>query len=435
MELCCTSCGFRSGNAGVFVESSRSGFRRTRCIGCGSLRPDRAQIRAYGAFMVYLFLAVTCLTIARHSAVFGYMWLFTAALYPAGIATAFIHEFGHAAATWLVGGRVYSITVGTGPTIWKLQTPAFELEIGINPFLGGHMVHFYGRSTPRRWKEALILLGGVTANGLVAAALFAVLSALDDRWASGAWRVKLGHAGPPTALMVVLLALAMAQCLAIILNLWPRDLRRSGQLLSSDGKQLLGLLARTSFREEAAHITNALAGMSLLRAGRPEEARAFIEAAWLGAPEDGLLFGNLVHCVGKASGPSAATRLYLDRVSALPGLEMADSGWAFAFGNVAWHALLTGDPEWLPMADRLSERAYAVLPEMAPIKGTRGAALAALGDFETGGTMIKEALPGILDRRDKAEFFDFLARYEDTVGNPALAIEFVRLEQHLLKAA
>ncbi len=84
----------------------------------------------------------------RGDSSFGYLWLFVSALYPAAMVTAIVHEFGHAAATWLVGARVYSITIGTGAPIWKLRSPTFELALGSNPFLGGEISHFYDQGAP-----------------------------------------------------------------------------------------------------------------------------------------------------------------------------------------------------------------------------------------------------------------------------------------------
>ena len=364
----------------------------------------------------------------RGDSSFGYLWLFVSALYPAAMVTAIVHEFGHAAATWLVGARVYSITIGTGAPIWKLRSPTFELALGSNPFLGGEISHFYDQGAPRRWKEALVLVGGVTANAVVGATFFALLAYVDDRSDPSVL---------PTVFMVVLMALAISQCLAIIVNLWPRDVRREGQLRHTDGKRLVMLLGIGShdFGEEAARRRLIFEGMSEVRAIRIEEARAHFESAWLDRRYDGALFSWLVHCTGKVRGPNSAARLYLDHRDELPATETSDPYWAFAFGSVAWCALMAGDREWTPLADQLSASAYAHWPNIGPIKATRGAALAMLGDFETGGGMIKEALPGISDRRDRAEFCEFLARHERAAGGAALAAEFSRMEQHLLQAA
>jgi hypothetical protein len=374
-------------------------------------------------------MALPGLALSGQNHNFGTIWLFLALLYPAGVLTAFVHEFGHAGMAWLVGDEVYEIVIGAGAPLWRWRAKAFDLELRSNPFAGGHIVHYCAKGVPRKWREALVLLGGVSANAIFGGGLFALLARLQQN--------SPGY--PPaeptpglTITSMVLFALAASQCFAM-LNLIPRTIR-GGQFRYTDGKQLLMLFGKGVFAEDRVRAGVIMKGMALLRSDDFEAARRHYGAAWAQRPQEGLLFGSLVHATGRTQGPRAAVALYLDRAAALPSAETFDQSWAYAMGNVAWHALMAREPAWLALADALSARAAELMPE-PPIVATRGAALVALGDFGRGAKMIKASLPRIVDRMDRAEFCDFLGRHEDMSGDAQLAVDFIRLEQHLLGAA
>ena len=423
MEFRCRACGFRSFNAQMFVEEQRNElFMRRRCIGCGPA-PSGHRGRASIMLAAGLLLLVS-VWIGQPHTLLGYLCVSAASLAPAAFMTSVTHELGHAAATWMTGGRVFAITVGAGPVAWRLRTPLFELEMADNPLWGGRIQRLHGDAAPRRWKEALVLAGGSAANILADIALFALLGWLDaGRRPGEPWSVA----------MVAILALAAAQTLSAVMNLWPWSVQRDGEALASDGGRLLMLFRDAGALELLAQARSRAMGAALLREGRKAEACEEAARAWTrhgGAP----LFSSLMDCAGKAAGPEAAVRIYLDQARRLPGAEDFDTEWSSAMGKLAWRALLAQRPDWMDLADRLSARAAELNPR-GPVKATRGAVLMAKGELETGQAMILAALPEIEAAADKAEFCDFLARYRLAGGEDYLGAEYARMGRRLAPAA
>ena len=375
---------------------------------------------------IYLAWAAIGLVVGRTNNNAAYFWLFVALLYPAGILATTVHEFGHATATWLVGGRVYSITIGAGRSIFRFRVGEFDLEFASNPFLGGCIFPFPGAGPPRKWKRAVILVGGVVAEAIVGACVFLLLAKLDDAGSAAEGRFT------QTLLKMMMLALAACLTLSAVINLWPMTIRRNRRILSSDGKQLLGLLGDRNFYDRAAYSRAIFTGLALLRDGRQEDARTHFESAWADLARSEL-FAGLVHATGKVVGPRAAAQLYFDHLERMPPPGSFGMEWSNAMGNVAWHALLTGQPEWFGLADQLSTRAYTLSPH-GPIKATRGAVLVAKGHRRAGELIMRAALSECAVQ-DQAEFCDFLARSKIADGDAVLGAEYARLSKHLARAA
>ena len=424
MELCCAACGYRSSDLAFFRREPAGVFggRRTYCDGCRPPRAAKGQVRAYGSVLIFTGLAVIALADPdnSHSMLAGLFLAFAAAFAAGDFLTTIIHEFGHAFAVRLTGGKLFSFQVGSGPVIARWRLGGTVVEVSAHFRGGGGIVHHYGSTRPARWKEACILLGGVAANAVAGALLFLLAGVSED-----------AHWGPIAG--VVLLGLGASEVVAAIWNI----IRRSshGKPLA-DGERLIALLGSKTFHQDARRTAVLLTASALVRDGRCAEAKTFCLEAWKLRPDEGMLFSMLVHCIGRTDGPAAAVQIYLDHLVELPAPDqIADEGWAYAYGNVAWHALMAGDPAWLEMADALSGRAIAVHPHAPEIRATRGATLIVTGDTESGFPLIRAALQELGSGQDKAEFCACLAEQEDARGNRELAVEFVRLERHLRAAA
>ncbi len=229
--------------------------------------------------------------------------------------------------------------------------------------------------------------------------------------------------------MVAILALAAAQTLSSVMNLWPWSFMRDGDALATDGGRLLMLFRDADAEALLAQARSRAMGVALLREGRKAEACDEAARAWRrhgGAPQ----FSSLLDCAGKAAGPEAAVRIYLDQAGRMPGAQDFDAEWSSAMGQLAWRALLAQRPEWVNLADRLSARAAELNPHGA-VKATRGAMLMAKGELEAGEAMILAALPEIETAADKAEFCDFLARHRPGSTDDYLGAEYARMSRHL----
>jgi predicted Zn-dependent protease len=130
-----------------------------------------------------------------------------------------------------------------------------------------------------------------------------------------------------------------------------------------------------------------------------------------------------LHTTGKTRGARAAVDHYLRHQADLA--SAADPiGRSWAEVNAAWHAVLTGDPLLLPMADQLSKAALERLPTVPAARGTRGAVLFALGDQAEGEAMLLAASKDASNVEDKVEFSRFLARAARQQGDSALASDY-----------
>jgi hypothetical protein len=99
--------------------------------------------------------------------------------------------------------------------------------------------------------------------------------------------------------------------------------------------------------------------------------------------------------------------------------ERRRSAWADT--NVGWHAVPIGDQEFSSLADQLSEHAFEALPDSAPVRATRGAAMIRLREVGPGKDLVIDA-----------EIARFLTGIEREQNNLDLAAELDRFVRYLL---
>ncbi len=347
------------------------------------------------------------------------MAVFIAALYGSGFVSICIHELGHSLAIKLVGGQLFCSTIGAGPLVRRFRLRSFDIEIRGNLFGGGAVVYYFYPNLETPWKSAVIFAGGAIANCTAAALLFGAVSAGADQSA-------------PTLLLTVGMGAATSQLLIGLFSLVPRTFPRDGRRHASDGQQILNVLISKTDSDLLRRSGILHHAFALCRAKRFTEAVRHCSVAWATHPDAGALFGLVVHSLGRSVGPSQAVQFYLNHAEILDGeLAGGEAAWAFANGNVAWHALMAHQPDWLPLADKLSGRAFEAFPMDPSLRATRGAVLVALGGEREGLEMVETGLKEIGERIDKAEFCDFLARSAHASGDAALAAEFGALGIHL----
>ena len=317
--------------------------------------------------------------------------------------------------------RVVAIIIGTGRIMASRQWRNTRIELRTFLLTGGMTFAYHQLRNPGKWRHALLLLGGVLGN-LVVVGLVAVLLAL---------LLAVQRSVNPV-IVTAGYAVITGQVLAILVNLFPVSFR----IGSSDGKQLVKLVVSKDFREQQLINRIALEDMALLDGERHEQQSMMeCEKACELFPAHGLLLSVLIHLVGGVKGPRAAVECYRDRAPAL-ALDTEDdrAGAACAWLNVAWHALLCADNDLLPLADELSKRAMAALPDTPVVQGTRGAVLVELGDHEAGLALLMPAIRRIEGRDDRLCFVPFLAKGERARGNFDMALEFENFGRHLARA-
>jgi tetratricopeptide (TPR) repeat protein len=425
MEQACAGCGYRSGTRSFFrrEKSGVFGRRKAFCRGCAPYRPTRLEnlsvhsvwLSAIGALLVASGLQGPVPTV-------GYSLVLIGALSLSHVVTTIAHELGHAVAARLVGMKVVRIVVGSGPVLAAREWQGIRFELHRYLLAGGMTAAYHQIESPAKWRQIVMLLGGVGANFLLIVLATCVLVLLVTRF---------GHSNPFffTVAFVLLALQIISQIIAIIANLLPRKVHHGHAARATDGKLLIYLLFAKDFRRRAQEARIVWQGMALLQSGRNVEAQAHFEQAHRLLPTNGAIFLLLVHSASKTAGPQAAVRYYRERGGEFAGENEAANAWAYA--NVAWNAVLTQDPAMLPLADDLSRRAIASLPAAPEVQGTRGAVLVEMGELEQGLALLTEGMRGVAVMDDKARFAHFLAHGVRARGNSDLATELEKLGRHL----
>ncbi len=349
-----------------------------------------ARRSQFNGIAVLIFVGYVIL-LARITAVIPEPLLFLLAnisiLFVATVLSVPLHELGHAVAYWLLGGRVFSLRWGAGPTLLRRRLGSVTVLLGPNPFVG--MAHG-GFPTLRliRLRFGLMVMGGVTANLMAALFLYMRL----DGWEWSALRTSLAWSE----------VIILANVLLVIFSLFPRRAAIGAAAYPTDGAWLL-TLATGKIAPAVVHqyfyytgITQAIEGNDLVGAmALASEARSLYP--------DILPVQELEVMVRLMGGDGAMTLPFYEAV--LHGDDFArltGPQQAMIFNNTAWAGLLTGDPAQLEPAAARAGTAFAMMPWHPSIRGTYGALLVEQGDLIDGVTHLDWAFAHHQDNRSKA---------------------------------
>jgi hypothetical protein len=99
--------------------------------------------------------------------------------------------------------------------------------------------------------------------------------------------------------------------------------------------------------------------------------------------------------------------------------------------NLAWAELLTATPENLAHADRHSAEAFALAPNLAATRSTRGSTLVEKGEYAEGLALVRSAMAAAELNFQKACCACFIAIGEHRRGNVDAAAEMLRTARRL----
>lgn len=273
-----------------------------------------------------------------------------------------VHELGHLFCAWITGLPVRSITFGSGPLWRRWRLGTLWLVVRQVPF--GGMVGLYPTIRRRAGAEALVLLGGVLAN----LSFFALVAVLDE----------VGVI--PETLRQPVGGIAAVQLLGL-LNLVPARTR----LGDWDGRQLLKLIGRAWHRDPGPPVMDVYQQVTSrytadpARPAEPSPAagRVLYHVLWQEQLQDGLSDKESVAAILVLLARSDLTRQ--ERLALLDRL--------ICDGLAA-----EGDAD-LARLDDWSRRALELGPDIATVRGSRGAVLIRLGRYEEGKGLL-EGDPG-----------------------------------------
>ncbi|MBI5831119.1 MAG: site-2 protease family protein [Armatimonadetes bacterium] len=327
----------------------------------------------------------------------GYLFLNLAVLLPlASFASLALHELGHALAARLLGFRVYSLTLGAGPSSLGMRLGGVDLMLRGLP-VGGFTEA--GTRSPRalRARVALFIAAGPLANLLV-------LAWLAPHGAAGLMARLTGGLAPEPLLLAT-------NALSVVLSLlpcgWPRR---------ADGPTLLAALrggdAWRAERLAAGWYLAALDAYCNQPLNAASAALADALAAYPTDPRLRRLEGEMA--MARQDWPTAISRF----ADLLDSAEPGEAHWWDALCLARCHAYAQAD---LALAESLTAAAVAAMPWEPLAVGTRGVVLVAAGRDAEGADLLDQAAGSGLSPVWQAEFGVWQAKALARLGREAEA--------------
>jgi tetratricopeptide (TPR) repeat protein len=322
------------------------------------------------------------------------------------------HELAHAGLTWLAGGRVFEIRIGTGQLVLDRSIGRLILSLGRFPASGYCMAAF---STRRLIRVRLLLVAsaGMLFN-LVMVLLFAPGFNIA-RWGTAvAWRE----------------ALVFVNAVHLAANLWPRQVRLGNVETLSDGGRIWRILTG---KQTAASIQMMYAlnqAQYALRRRQYAEAERTAQAALAEHPNSTLLKNVRAVALLELGRPAEALVLFRELLNQFEtgqsALEIGAAGInhefirAMLLNNVAYAAVLASpDADTLAQARDYARQAFRIVPWMPHMQGTWGAVLIATGEVKPGIAHLLEAEQHHELRKERAELLAHAARGYARLGDRA----------------
>jgi len=302
------------------------------------------------------------------------------------------HEFGHMLCAVLLSLPIRLISIGIGPLLWRGRIGETRFELHAIP--SGGCVQCYPQPLVRNVSTLFILFGGVLGN----VALIGVVAAVSKAGAlPNAWGDYLG-------------AIVFVQFLLIVQSLVPFWTTVNGVRIGSDGLQFLQIVL----------------------------------GPWRGATQAGLLYAAILDRYGganRAPPRRACARLIyqmlrsdqwadaearrdfqdaLQRELSRGALSREEN--IMALDALVTNGLIYRDPPLRAHLDAWSQQALRLGPDIATLRGSRGAVLVELGRYEEGKALLVPLVGAQLGKSFDASMVSvFLAHAEHALGNIAAA--------------
>jgi hypothetical protein len=279
-----------------------------------------------------------------------------------------LHETGHALAAVLTGMQIRQIRLGSGPPLYRTRIRETEIVVGCIPNSG--FVKIFPQLSRRRLASFCFVLAGPGMDF----ALLATFAALGSAYG--------GYAPVDAAISTAILCLL----LMLLFNLWPRKATVDREIMASDGLVLWRL---TFGKDEAGQFYRDAYARILERNPANEEKQTRI------SKQTERILYNVLTLVFTPDPEAREVITSLERELArgLPPFEER-----FVLDMLVSHRLGYDTSQFRDKLDRWSSRALALDPELATLKGSRGAVLIELGRYE-------EAL-AMLDLADMSDPFN-----------------------------
>lgn len=318
-----------------------------------------------------------------------------------------LHELGHAWMARLVGMRVFKIYIGSGKTLFTFRLLGFESEFRPLP-TGGLVVAAHRKLKHLRANQFAFILAGPAINILFAAAVWTFLSP------GALWSIHpLDHGFQPG------LAFFYANVVVLLENLWPRDVATMFGRLPTDGKQLFQAFFLSREKRELHHAAGFVMETAVChQQGDYEDARRWVKDGLKSYPDNVELLnwhGIIALGLGDYGKARDCFLDLLNRECREPLMR------PILLNNVAYADSFLGGENLLKEADAFSQEAMTALSWVPSIRGTRGAVLVAMGRFDEGLPLLREAMSQVEHTNQKALNACLIAEAESHCGNLSAA--------------
>jgi hypothetical protein len=363
---------------------------------------SRLARRAETALFLCLAVALICAAVLD-----GDYWIFgiSASLALGMVAGLACHELGHTLFAVLLSLPIRVISIGFGPVLWRGRIGETHFQLHAMPLSG--YVGCYPQPVVRMLPSLLFLVGGVLGNVALVGLVGAVFKA----------RVLSDAALDGLGLIV------LVQYFIIVLSLAPYWTTVDGLRVGSDGMQLWQLVA----------------------------------GPWRGPTQVGLLYAAMLDRYGGADRAPlrranarliyqmlrpdrrddiGARRDFQDAVQReLSRGALSREETIMALDALVTSGLMYRDPALRAHLDAWSQEALRLGPDIATLRGSRGAVLVELGRYQEG----KALLLPLVDAQPGDSFDTFmscvsLAHAEHAMGNVAAARAFATMARDNVEA-
>ncbi len=430
MSLQCSSCKLES----PFVEAfHRVGGKRVYCPPCWEKRRHAPQRTLWLLLFGMIGVGLACIILGPDSGIAGWILINTILSIVLMEILVLPHEVGHAVAAWLLGLRVFGITLGTGKTIWRIRVHGVPLDVKAIP-MGGITIFGHPNMSFFRTRHFLTILAGPVVNAVLLGATL-LLIPLDNLYPFDLLpdRLLLGQ------------DFALANGLLLVRSLWPCNVSAAGFQVDSDGRQLCvtPFLSADSIQSRHA-VYFFLEGQSCSEQKRYATAAEWHRQGLAHYPKDLTNRLGLGYALFQMKDFGEARRQWLDllqRPDIQPGSRF------LLLNNVAIvNVLIAGaDPgafeheyaemplpnDLLAEADGFSYEAFHNAPWVTSLKGTRGCVLVEQGEIEAGMRLLEDAMHEHEVVGHRAYCACYIALAEARLGHRKESIRFLEYARNL----
>ena len=356
----CSSCGCTS----TLPQLFRKSWGKQYCPAC-VMKNEVRNTKFLFLVLGFVFLFASLINAANYGWLSWEAWIFEIYLLVIAVSLA-LHEFSHALAAKLLGGRVFGIQLGIGPQLLRRWFKGFYLGINLFQVSG---VCFAGFPTNKRLRlrYAIYISGGLIFH--IVSVFIAILL------------VRRTEVGLP-----LLIAIIVVNGFLLFLNILPITVTTAVGQTGSDGMLIWRLLRGKLTHAELQKNYYRLAATFAHQQQNTEEVNRYVREGLSQNPSDEVLENLRVYMLlneeDKLEEAYAAWKEIVESADFESKNVLLK---AIFYNNYAWATLMhRPEPDSLEVARHYSDKAFEMVPWVIVVKGTLAAIMVEQGEHREG---------------------------------------------------